>query len=42
MSRAVRASISIPVTFEPVEIDGKYYVDGGVRVNFPVLKAQRL
>ena len=32
----VLASASIPVIFEPVEIDGKLYVDGGVMDNFPV------
>jgi predicted acylesterase/phospholipase RssA len=26
----VRASASIPLTFDPVEIDGEYWVDGGV------------
>jgi NTE family protein len=32
----VLASASIPVLFEPVEIDGDLYVDGGVLDNFPV------
>ncbi len=32
----VMASASIPVLFEPVEIDGDLYVDGGVLDNFPV------
>ena len=32
----VLASASIPVLFEPVEIDGDLYVDGGVVDNFPV------
>lgn len=27
---AVRASLSIPGVFEPCEIEGKYYIDGGV------------
>jgi NTE family protein len=32
----VLASAAIPVLFEPVEIDGNLYVDGGVLDNFPV------
>lgn len=32
----VMASAAIPVLFEPVEIDGDLYVDGGVLDNFPV------
>ncbi len=30
MSEAVRASCAIPAFFEPIEIDGRRYVDGGV------------
>jgi len=37
---AVLASASIPVLFEPVEIDGDLYVDGGVLDNFPVAPVQ--
>ena len=33
---AVVASCSIPIVFAPVEIEGHYYVDGGVFMNFPV------
>jgi NTE family protein len=33
---AVMASAAIPVLFEPVEINGNIYVDGGVLDNFPV------
>ncbi|MCC5918162.1 MAG: patatin-like phospholipase family protein [Cryomorphaceae bacterium] len=33
---AVIASASIPIIFEPVEKDGKLYVDGGVLNNLPV------
>lgn len=32
---AIRASASIPIVFEPVEIDGKVYVDGSYRANIP-------
>ena len=42
----VMASAAIPILFEPVEIDGDLYVDGGVLDNFPVTplvkKCQRL
>jgi NTE family protein len=40
--RAVRASSSIPGVFEPVEIHGKHYVDGGVVSPIPVDAARRL
>ena len=33
---AVLASAAIPVLFDPVEIDGDLYVDGGVLDNFPL------
>ncbi len=33
---AVRASMSIPVLFEPVEINGDLFVDGGMAWNYPV------
>ncbi len=33
---AVMASCSIPILFNPVEINGTHYVDGGVFQNFPV------
>ncbi|NJN28153.1 MAG: hypothetical protein HC819_20360 [Cyclobacteriaceae bacterium] len=34
--RAIRASMSIPTVFTPVEIDGRLLVDGGLVRNFPV------
>ncbi|RMA97789.1 patatin-like phospholipase family protein [Hydrogenothermus marinus] len=34
--KIVRASSSIPFFFEPVEIDGRQHVDGGVTNNLPV------
>jgi NTE family protein len=34
--QAVRASISIPLVFEPVIIDGEYHVDGGLAWVYPV------
>ena len=36
---AIRASISIPIIFEPVIIDGAVYCDGGVVDNMPVESA---
>ena len=33
---AITASSSIPVVFPPVEINGAYYLDGGIINNFPV------
>jgi NTE family protein len=34
--RSVMASSAIPVIFSPVEIDGTYYIDGGITNNLPV------
>jgi NTE family protein len=34
--KAIRASMSIPGVFAPVEIDGKILVDGGVANNIPI------
>ncbi|MCX5853300.1 MAG: patatin-like phospholipase family protein [Deltaproteobacteria bacterium] len=34
--KAIRASMSIPMVFAPVEIDGKILVDGGIANNIPV------
>ncbi|MCH7408566.1 patatin-like phospholipase family protein [Belliella sp. DSM 111904] len=34
--KAVMASSCIPGMFDPIEIDGRYYVDGGVLNNMPV------
>jgi NTE family protein len=36
LSRAIRASMSIPSFFTPVDIDGALLVDGGVINNYPV------
>jgi len=35
LSKPILASSSIPILFEPVEIDGDKYVDGGVMNNLP-------
>jgi len=42
VARAVRASCSIPQIYLPVEIDGEYYVDGGLSEYLPVESAQEL
>ena len=39
---AMRATMSIPTVFSPYEIDGNYYLDGGVRNNLPVDVARSL
>jgi NTE family protein len=36
LSRAIRASLSIPGLFAPIEIDGRLLVDGGVAANLPI------
>jgi len=36
------ASASLPILFPPIEIDGSYYCDGGLRQNTPVSPALRL
>lgn len=33
---AIRASISMPVVFQPIYLQGKYLVDGGLLSNFPI------
>jgi NTE family protein len=42
VARAVRASSAIPGVFEPVELDGRLLVDGGVVANLPVTIARDL
>jgi NTE family protein len=40
--KAIRASMSIPALFAPVEIDGKLLVDGGVANNLPIDIARQM
>lgn len=40
LSQAIRASMAIPSVFDPVEIDGRLLVDGGLIRNFPVTDAK--
>lgn len=42
ISRGILGSTAIPGTFPPVELDGEYYVDGGVASLVPVEAARRL
>ncbi|MGI5174503.1 patatin-like phospholipase family protein [Treponema sp. OMZ 840] len=42
LAEAMRASMSIPGFFEPFIIDGKYYIDGSARDNFPIRTAKKL
>ena len=39
LAKAMRASMSLPSVFEPMEIDGKILLDGGVVQNLPVQEA---
>lgn len=36
LSSALRATMSVPIVFPPVRVNGKYLFDGGVYNNFPV------
>ena len=36
LQRSIRASMSIPFYFPPIEVDGRLLIDGGLRNNFPV------
>ncbi len=42
LSRAVKASSTIPLVFYPAELDGRHLVDGGFLDNLPVQVARRL
>lgn len=42
LARAIRASMSIPAFFDPVEIDGRLLVDGGVANNLPIDVARQM
>ncbi|HXV12999.1 MAG TPA: patatin-like phospholipase family protein [Candidatus Krumholzibacteria bacterium] len=42
VARAVRASCSIPQIYLPVEIDGEYFVDGGLSQYLPVETAREM
>jgi len=42
LSRAMRASMSVPGALAPVEIDGRLLVDGGIANNLPIDEARKL
>lgn len=42
LATAMRASMSIPAAFPPVELDGRKLIDGGSAANFPVGIAHKL
>jgi NTE family protein len=42
LARAIRASLAVPAAFDPVEIDGRLLVDGGLSNNVPVNVARSL
>ena len=42
LAQAVRASMAIPLAFEPVHLDGRYLADGGLAANTPARVARSL
>ncbi|MEN8200058.1 MAG: patatin-like phospholipase family protein, partial [Thermodesulfobacteriota bacterium] len=42
LSQAIRASMAVPSAFDPVEIDGRLLVDGGLAANVPVSVAREM
>ncbi len=42
LANAIRASMAVPAVFDPVEIDGRLLVDGGIANNVPVSIARKL
>lgn len=36
LDQAIRATMSVPLFYRPIKIDGKYVFDGGIYNNFPV------
>jgi len=41
LAQVVRASMAVPVVFEPVEIDGAFFIDGGLSQNVPIAAARQ-
>ncbi len=41
LADAMRASMAIPSVFDPIIIDGKMFVDGGLVDNFPVIEMKK-
>lgn len=42
LAKALRASMAIPTVFTPVEIEGRFLVDGGLIRNFPVEEVKNM
>ncbi len=42
LALAVRASMAVPLVFEPARIEGRYYFDGGLSENIPTRTARSL
>lgn len=42
LASALRATMSIPILFEPWEVDGRLLVDGGLKANLPVIEAKKI
>ena len=42
LASALRASMSIPVVFDPWPVNGMMLVDGGLKANLPVLEAKKI
>jgi NTE family protein len=42
LSTAIRASMSVPAAFAPIEIDDRLLVDGGIVMNLPIEVAQSM
>jgi NTE family protein len=41
LARAVRASMAVPLVFDPERIDGRDLIDGGLAANIPIAAARR-
>jgi NTE family protein len=42
LSRSLRASMAVPGAFDPVELDGRLLVDGGIANNIPISVAEAM
>ena len=42
LARSIRASMAVPGAFDPVEMDGKLLIDGGIANNIPVSVARAM
>lgn len=42
IAESIRASMSIPAIFEPTQMDGYYFIDGGIRYNLAINVAKNM